>query len=496
MREKSSDIRRQQLLNWDHMSADSRKSSCKRSYRALQRQRAETSHFYDSNKKKAYRHIERLASALQVEIEKDHNIQDCGFLPSFVNLPALSASIFSELFLTKLEEIFLTMAPRELTNEGVDMFIKIRELQGHFVNSASTRHKVSPLVTEMLIVIESEMERFERLIHSWHELGISLECVVSRVLRDLTCFVSEQNGVKVVTNPIYSPFKSGNGDYQSVGGLLHRHQRHQSRLQTPNQNRMSQWQQTYAPLHCFQIHGIDSREAILLNSLRYLLGAVPDLEHKLRSWCTMNKRDNGSSRVNLMQQQTNGPEIGAQFAQLVKELRTDYSHATVHCCERMAEEITQHPQHMIGNILYEASAFQTTNVQESPGPFEDNLFNVDERMEPLFETLSHLSENLERAVDPRVLVTLLRGLWEHLGEDLYIFVENLHEGHNFQEAWKCRQNAKQVANALNEWFRGALTHLVGHDLTSKDLDLPLHASMTQKLLADNSSAINVSYTVF
>jgi len=126
-----------------------------------------------------------------------------------------------------------------------------------------------------------------------------------------------------------------------------------------------------------------------------------------------------------MEQQGNGPEIGAQFAQVVKELRTEYSHVTVHCCERMAEEITQHPQHMIGNILYEASSFHDANLQDTP-------FNVDERMTPLFETLTTLSEDLETAVDPRVLVTLLRGLWEHLGEDLYIFVENLHEGHDFQ----------------------------------------------------------------
>jgi len=75
------------------------------------------------------------------------------------------------------------------------------------LDTAPNRHKVSPLVTEMLILVESEMERFERLIRFWQELGVQLECVVSHVLRDLICIISEQNGMKLVTNPIYSPFK-------------------------------------------------------------------------------------------------------------------------------------------------------------------------------------------------------------------------------------------------------------------------------------------------
>ena len=65
-----------------------------------------------------------------------------------------------------------------------------------------------------------------------------------------------------------------------------------------------------------------------------------------------------------------------------------------------------------------------------------------------------------------------------------------------QGAWRSRQKAKGVARSLNEWFRGTLSGMVGHDLSEKDLELPLHALLTQKLLADNSTAVNMSYAVF
>lgn len=55
------------------------------------------------------------------------------------------------------------------------------------------------------------------------------------------------------------------------------------------------------------------------------------------------------------------PEIGAQLAQVVKELRTEYSNATVLCCERMAHEIAQHPQNMIGNLLHQSNQTSGTS---------------------------------------------------------------------------------------------------------------------------------------
>ena len=51
-------------------------------------------------------------------------------------------------------------------------------------------------------------------------------------------------------------------------------------------------------------------------------------------------------------------------------------------------------------------------------------------MAPLFETLEKLIGELERMVDVRVLIALTRGVWEHLSDDLYIFVENLQENHD------------------------------------------------------------------
>ena len=126
------------------------------------------------------------------------------------------------------------------------------------------------------------------------------------------------------------------------------------------------------------------------------------------------------------------PEIGAQFAQMVKELRTVYSNVTVICCERMTRDITQHPQHMIGNLIHQNGALPGNADNCARIMVEHSVVSasVDERMMPLFETLEKLLGELERMVDVRVLIALTRGVWEHLSDDLYIFVENLQENHD------------------------------------------------------------------
>lgn len=57
------------------------------------------------------------------------------------------------------------------------------------------KHRVAPLVEEMLSAIEGEMGRYERIITHWSVYGPDLEKCVTSALRDTTIAVSRQCGL-------------------------------------------------------------------------------------------------------------------------------------------------------------------------------------------------------------------------------------------------------------------------------------------------------------
>ena len=65
-----------------------------------------------------------------------------------------------------------------------------------------------------------------------------------------------------------------------------------------------------------------------------------------------------------------------------------------------------------------------------------------------------------------------------------------------QGAWRGRQNAAAALDVVDNFFSAVLSTSLQHELQSKDLDLPLHSDRAHKLLADNTEAVNTSYTVY
>ena len=65
-----------------------------------------------------------------------------------------------------------------------------------------------------------------------------------------------------------------------------------------------------------------------------------------------------------------------------------------------------------------------------------------------------------------------------------------------QDAWRGRQNASSVMDVVDSFFSATFSATLQHELHTRDLDLPLHSEKTHKLLAENTTAINMSYTVY
>lgn len=49
---------------------------------------------------------------------------------------------------------------------------------------------------------------------------------------------------------------------------------------------------------------------------------------------------------------------------------------------------------------------------------------------------------------------------------------------------------------VDTFFTTVISTVLAHDVQAKDLDLPLHSARTHDLLAENTAAVNMSYTVY
>ncbi|GMH43636.1 hypothetical protein BSKO_11558 [Bryopsis sp. KO-2023] len=499
----------------------------------------------EAAKLQQYKKVEALAMTLRNDLDYDMRIHESAVLPPFLNLPVVVAEVYCEELTGKLRGLLSQIPPEHPAVEAVDMVVSIGRLQEYLVRykllpsmeadsyldatelfgnyvkewiasaemqlvarcmsleagsgnemyqwgspEGRSENGLSPMIVEMIKLLEDQLAKFERIVVYWHALGPFLEKAISSVVRASLAAVSKQCGMVYVTQHHNEPGYDGQHmglltPFGSAGSAGHRRSPPRSPLhQSQNRNGMWQWQPQMASRR-HDLPELAANEAVLLNSLRRLLGEVAEYEQTLIKWCGLKEDYSKASTVEVEGAFSDGsmpPTVGAQFAQVVKELRTEYSNATVHCCRRLAKIILSQPANMVANILH-----------SSRNPDEPE---VNEKMDSLMQTLEQTIRHLHAILDSRVFVSLVRGLWEHLSEDIYIFVENLSEGRDYRGAWRSRQNAQTMLEAANIWFRDILARYMQHDVTGKDLELPIHASLTEKLLAENSSAANMTYTVF
>jgi hypothetical protein len=116
--------------------------------------------------------------------------------------------------------------------------------------------------------------------------------------------------------------------------------------------------------------GINPNQALLLNSLRRLLQVSPQLEQELKRWCSEPVADSMAAGLRATaagerRAMREAPNLGAQFAQLVKELRSEYFAAITLCAERLAAELARVPATSVVQLLRRDGVFATAQQLSS-----------------------------------------------------------------------------------------------------------------------------------
>lgn len=76
-----------------------------------------------------------------------------------------------------------------------------------------------------------------------------------------------------------------------------------------------------------------------------------------QQWCEAQSMIAAGTRVA-------GPHLGAQFAQLVKELRSEYAAAVTACAERIAGALFQRPGYSINATLHRHGISGTPSIMQ------------------------------------------------------------------------------------------------------------------------------------
>lgn len=369
--------------------------------------------------------------------------------------------------------------------------------------------RVSPLVEGMLSEVEAEMRRYARIVAYWPAHGQDLEAALVSVLREATAAASGQCGLvqRKVDDAEPKPVAAaGKGSQQPM--YMHR-PGGKGQAAMPEGKRFGRvawrWVQVGAGGQSPELAdapaalrgGINLHQALLLNSLRRLLAVVPQLELALRGWCAGTGAGADPRQSSAAPPKAGGltsadrcardaPDLGAHWAQLVKEIRTEYYACCTLTVESLAGELARaSATSVIGVLRREA-------LTAAPAALSKQMRKVLDQTQPNLRWLA-------AALDGRVYVALARGLWDNAAKDVLRFAEDLTDGGvtgAAQGAWRARQCASASLKALDTFYRNELANAMGSDLLDRDLTPPQHAQRASALLADNTVEVNMSFDVY
>lgn len=505
----------------------------------------------------AYGRLEALASALRSELGNDLAIHDAAVLPACINLPQLAAAEYGALYGARLAAVLAAHPPPEPFVPVVDLLVAVGRQQeflayhnllppaGHpgsldalavfgphvrawirgsrdalvarcaaleaatVATAAATGGAggggagVAPVVDELLALAAGEVGRYERVVRYWPAFAPDVEGAVCAALRAATGAVSRQCGLTRVPAGRDAPTDDDDRDRAAHPRTMGARAREPGEAAaTRGAPRVAaRWKWSAPPPGGAAGLTVAPHEAVLLNSLRRLLVVAPQTERLLAAWAEGDDgRDPPSPRSRARSPSpdraaalaaANGrvgpgaPALGAQLAQLVKELRCEYGGAVTAAAARLAAAVFRLPGRCVRAVLDEHGS------SASPAA-------VAAGVAPALEALEEVLLGVARALDARASAALGRGLWDFTAAQVYDYVEVLQESaqEGATAAWRGRQAAAAVLDAVDKFFAAALAGVLGHALAPTDLDPPATAARVAALLADNTAAATAAYTVF
>ncbi|XP_047971704.1 uncharacterized protein LOC125214638 isoform X2 [Salvia hispanica] len=399
----------------------------------------------------AYKKMKTLCLNIRNEILTDIELHKQDLLPSFIDLPNLSSSIYSTELYSRLKEFLVSCPPsgpsppvaelvvatadfqrdlslwnisyikggvdaKELFHVYITIWIQDKRLAlldlCKLDRAKSASFPTTPFIDDIYGRIKETLTEYDVIISRWPEYTFALETAIADVEKMVVETLEKQ--------------------YADVLSLL--------KENTNNKRFGLKYVQKFTKGNS-PPYVVTAELGILLNSMKRMLDSLrPQIEAQLKQW--------GSCM----------PEVGnmipgeklSEITVMIRSKFRAYAQAVV---DKLVENTKLHNVTKLKKIIQDAKE----NVIES---------DLRQRMQPLKEMLTNTINQLHSVLEAQVFVMVCRGFWDRMGQDVLKFLEGKKENRS------CSKASRVAVNVLDDAFASQMQQLMGNALLEKDLEPP------------------------
>ncbi|KAI9106858.1 hypothetical protein K1719_022386 [Acacia pycnantha] len=417
----------------------------------------------------AYGKMKTLCINLKNEIFTDIQIHNHNILPSFVDLPNLSASIYSNELCSRLRAFLIACPPtgpsppvaelviatadfqRDLNSwkispikGGVDakelfhlyILVWIQDKRLSLLESCKldkvkwsgvrTQNSTTPFVDDMYERLKETLTNYEVIICRWPEYTLALENAIADIEKAIIEALDKQYA------DVLSPLKEN---------------------MTPKKFGLKYVQKLAKRPACPYV--VPDELGILLNSMKRMLDSLrPRVEAKLKSW--------GSCLPHV-----GNTAPGERLSEVTVMLRAKFRNYIQAIVEKLSENTKLQNATKLKKILQDSKE----TVIES---------DVRGRMQPLKDQLTNTISHLHTIFETHVFIVICRGYWDRVGQEILSFLENRKENRSWYKG------SRIAVSILDDTFASQMQQLLGHTLQEKDLEPPRSVMEVRSMLCKDA----------
>ncbi|GAB4861340.1 hypothetical protein Ancab_036501 [Ancistrocladus abbreviatus] len=403
----------------------------------------------------AYQKMKTLCLNFRSEVFTDIEIHNQHILPSFIDLPNLSASIYSVELCNQIREFLIACPPsgpsppvaelligtadfqRDLASwsispikggvEAKELFhlyivVWIKDKRAAMLESCKldkvkwsgvrTQHSTTPFVDDMYERLKEALNDYEVIICRWPEYAFVLENAIADIEKAILEALDKQYA------DVLSPLKEN---------------------LTPKKFGLKYVQKLTK--RSVPAYIAPDELGIFLNSLKRMLDTLrPKIESQFKSWGSC--IPDGGNQV-----------LGERLSEITVMLRTKFRNYMQAVVEKLAENTRLQNVTKLKKILQDCKE----SAVES---------DVRSRMQLLTEQLTSTMNHLHSVFETHVFVAICRGFWDRMGQDVLTFLVSQKENKSWYKG--CRL----AVSILDDTFASQMQQLLGNSLQEKDIEAP------------------------
>ncbi|KAL6552141.1 hypothetical protein OROGR_008295 [Orobanche gracilis] len=403
----------------------------------------------------AYKKMKSLCLNIRNEILTDIEIHKQDLLPSFMDLPNLSSSIYSTELYSRLRAFLVSCPPpgpsppvvelviatadfqrdlslwnvsyikggldaKELFHMYIAMWIQDKRLallelcKLDKVKSSSfhMQHSTTPFIDDIYDRLKETLTEYDVIISRWPEYTFALEKAIADIEKAVVESLEKQYA------DVLSPLKENTMPMKF--GL--------------------KYVQKFAKGNPSP-YNVSTELGVVLNSMKRMLDTLrPQIESQLKSW--------GSCMP-----ESGNMVAGERLSEITVMIRSKFRAYVQAVIDKLVENTKLHSVTKLKKIIQDAKE----NVIES---------DLRRRMQPLKELLANTIDELHSVLERQVFLIVCRGFWDRMGQDMLKFLEDKRENRSLYKA------SRVAVTVLDDTFASQMQQLLGNAVEDKDFEPP------------------------